>query len=446
MLYLDLKNSIEQGMVMGIKKYSGAPDIIVVGGGPAGMMAAGHAAEQGAKVLLIEKTYRLGSKLLITGGGRCNITNIAGLKEFISAFGKNGRFLYRAFSSFSNNDLMEFFRSRGVEMRTDPDGKVFPADDSAASVLAALRAYIENSNVRILHNTTVTGIVLSSGELPVVSGVMTGSGVLNAGKVIVATGGLSYPATGSTGDGYALARQCGHFIVSLRPGLSALESDDDFIGQLQGLTLKDCIISVVIDGKQNTSKRGDILFTHFGVSGPAVLVLSGVAIDALAAGGKVYLSLQLKPSCSAGKFDGYLQKQFESCGPKMVSRYLKDILPESFAAVVERRCAIRDGLKCSMVNREERQRIVAQLTGFKVRITKPRPIEEATITRGGVALDEVDPLTMESRLLPGLYFCGELIDVDGITGGYNLQEAFSTARLASNMGLREKEAEGKSLF
>ena len=415
---------------MATKKYCGAPDIIVVGGGPAGMMAAGRAAEQGAKVLLVEKTYRLGSKLLITGGGRCNITNTAGPKEFIGAFGKNGSFLYRAFNAFSNNDLIEFFNSRGVEMRKDPDGKVFPASDCAESVLAALRAYIEHSNVRILHNTAVTGIVRSSGGAA--AGVQTGSGVLSAGKVIVATGGMSYPRTGSSGDGYTLAQQCGHSIVPLRPGLSALESDDEFVGQLQGLTLKDITIAAVVDGKTLVSRKGDLLFTHFGVSGPAVLVLSGVIVDALATGAKAELSLGVQQSCSPREFEGYLQKQLEACGAKLVARYLKESMPESFAAVIERRCALKEGLKCSMVSRAERQRIAAQLTGFKVRITRPRPIEEATITRGGVALDELDPLTMESRLVRGLYFCGEMIDVDGITGGYNLQEAFSTGYIAAD--------------
>jgi predicted Rossmann fold flavoprotein len=417
---------------MGMKKYSGEPDVIVIGGGPAGMMAAGRAAELGAKVLLIEKTYRLGSKLLVTGGGRCNITNTAGPGEFVGAFGKNGRFLYRAFSTFSNDDLMEFFSARGLAMRCDPDGKVFPSDDSAASVLAVLRAYIENERVRILHNTSVTSIICLPDEPKMTGGVETGSGAVNAKKVIIATGGLSYPATGSTGEGYALARQCGHAVVPLRPGLTALVSDEDFIRELQGLTLPDVVIAPLADGRKLAPEKGNLLFTHFGVSGPAVLILSGSAVDALDEGKKVELSVRLQPFSDLPEFERRLQKQLESCGPKPLSNYLADILPESLAQVVERRSLVNAGIKCSMVSREERKRIAQQLTDFRIRITGPRPIEEATITRGGIALDEIDPLTMESRLVAGLYFCGEVIDLAGITGGYNLQEAFSTGYLAGS--------------
>ena len=275
---------------MKIKKIQATPDIIVVGGGATGMMAAGRAAERGAKVILVEKTHRLGNKLLLTGGGRCNITHKAGLGEFIHAFGKNGRFLYRAFTVFSNRDLIDFFSSRGLEMRVDPDGKVFPADHRAESVLAVLRQYIDDNRVRILHNTVVTNIISQSGESSRVGGVRCADrSVLDAGKVIVAAGGMSYPKTGSSGDGYKLARQCGHSIVPLTPGLVALESDEPFLQELQGITLKDISLSVLVDGKKKVSEKGDILFTHFGVSGPTVLILSGIVIDALAAGRSVAL-------------------------------------------------------------------------------------------------------------------------------------------------------------
>jgi predicted Rossmann fold flavoprotein len=233
------------------KKNQATPDIIVVGGGAAGMMAAGRAAERGAKVILVEKTHRLGNKLLLTGGGRCNITNRASLKEFANAFGKNGRFLYRAFTVFSNRDLIHFFSSRGLEMRVDPDGKVFPADNRAETVLAVLRQYIDDNQVRILHNTAVTHIIFQSGESLRAGGVRCADpGVLDAGKVIVAAGGMSYPKTGSSGDGYNLAGQCGHSIVPLTPGLVALESDEPFLRELQGVTLKDISLSVRVGGKK----------------------------------------------------------------------------------------------------------------------------------------------------------------------------------------------------
>jgi len=417
------------------------PDIIVVGGGAAGMMAAGRAAERGARVMLIEKTHRLGNKLLLTGGGRCNITNNAGLKDFVHAFGKKGRFLYRAFTVFSNRDLIHFFSSRGLAMRVDPDGKVFPADDRAESVLAVLRQYINDNQVRILHNTVVTNIILQSGESLCAGGVRCRDhGVLNTGKVIVAAGGMSYPKTGSSGDGYKLARQCGHSIVPLTPGLVALESDEPFLQEVQGITLKDISLSVFVDGKKKVSEKGDILFTHFGVSGPTVLILSGIVIDALAAGGSVALSLHLRPGHTAQELDPILRREFESSGTLTLSQYLKQALPKSFAGLFERRCAVEPGKRCSKISREERKRIVSCLTDFRINIRKPRPIEEATITRGGVSLEEINPRTMESRRVQGLFFCGEMMDVDGVTGGYNLQAAFSTGYLAAESAAR---AEGK---
>ncbi|MDD5354179.1 MAG: NAD(P)/FAD-dependent oxidoreductase [bacterium] len=403
-------------------------DLIVVGGGPAGMMAAGRAAELGGKVLLVEKTSQLGAKLMLTGGGRCNITNNAGFKEFISAFGKNGKFLYRALHVFSNQDLIEFFSVRGLAMRVDPDGKVFPVTDSAESVLKVLRQYIEQNKVQVRHNTAVSSIVCLDGHI---DGVQTADGqILESSKVILAAGGLSYPKTGSTGDGYKLAQQCGHTIVQLRPGLIPLESDEEFIPVLPGLTLKHILISVMIDGKIKASEQGDLLFTHFGVSGPTVLILSRLAVDALDRGSRVDISLHLLPEYNALDFERYLQEELDSRGAKTFANYVKDILPDSLAPVFVRRCAIPPDKKCSVITREERKIIAGCFTDFRIHITRSRPIEEATVTRGGVALKEIDPQTMGSRKITGLFFCGELMDLDGLTGGYNLQEAFSTGYLA----------------
>lgn len=380
-------------------------DIAVIGGGPAGMMAAGRAAELGAKVLLIEKTYRLGCKLSLTGGGKCNITNSANLQDMISAFGKNGKFLYRAFTVFSNTDLINFFSSRGVEMKTEPDGRVLPLKGRADDVLAVLRKYLKDHNVSLLHNKTVKSL-----------------NTIEAKKIIIATGGKSYPATGSTGDGYKIAKQAGHTIAPISPGLSALISNSPFIKRLQGLTLKDTTISVIIDGKTKYEEKGNILFTHFGVSGPIVLNLSGKIIDALANKSKVELSLNLHPNFSP--------EELTSFGSKTVLKYFKNKLSPSLSSLFENLYSETSNKRCSEVNREELKTIETYLTDFRVSIIRSRPIEEATITRGGVSLKEINPKTMESKIVPGLYFCGEILDLDGLTGGYNLQEAFSTGYLA----------------
>jgi len=402
--------------------------LLVIGAGPAGLMAAGRAAELGAAVTLLERNARPGAKLLLTGGGRCNITNSAGLKDFIAAFGPNGKFLYPALGAFSPESLTGFLKSFGVPVRADPDGKVFPADDKAQSVLDALNCYIHRGGVKSAAGRA-TALLLRGGAI---EGVQLSDGrELRCGKAIVATGGLSYPGTGCTGDGYALARQCGHTVTPLRPGLTALESDEPFIKDLQGLVLQDISLTILVNGKRAAAGRGELLFTHFGVSGPRLLVLSGAASDALAvSGSKVELSLNLKPDLTEAALTAAIQEYFAANGAKMFASYLKAVLPASLAPVFERRCGVQREKKCAAVTGAERGRIAGMLGDFRIRITKTRPIEEATVTRGGVSLKEVDPRTLESRLQPGLYFCGEVLDLDGITGGYNLQEAFSTGYLA----------------
>ncbi len=396
------------------------------------MLAAGRAAELGVKVKLLEKTYQVGSKLLMTGGGRCNITNSADIKSFIEAFGADGkgRFLYRALSVFSNKDLISFFAARGLEMRTNPDGKVFPVDDSADSVLAVLRGYIKQHGVTVTHNSAVKEVILTQDKRSAAGVVLINGERLTAKNVVIATGGLSYPKTGSNGNGYAFAKQCGHKIAPLRPALVSLESDDVSIKDLQGVTLKNVLITLVVEGKKKYSQQGDLLFTHFGVSGPKVLILSGDAAEALAAGKQAELSFNFMPQYNPEELDKVLQKEWLACGNKTFKGYLKDLFPESFACAFEKQLGATDGLKCCEIGRAERRRITDKLSDFRVNITKPRPIEEATITRGGVCLNELDPQTMGSKLVKNLYFCGEVIDLDGITGGYNLQEAFSTGYLA----------------
>ncbi|MGD9642451.1 MAG: NAD(P)/FAD-dependent oxidoreductase [Elusimicrobiales bacterium] len=404
-----------------------ARDILVIGAGPAGLMAAGRAAELGAAVTLIERNARPGIKLLITGGGRCNVTNTADLKGFIAAFGPKGKFLYRAFTVFPAAALTGFLKSFGVPVRSDPDGKVFPADDRAQSVLDALNCYTNRGGVKPLAGR-VSALLLRGG---VIEGVEFSDGRRTLGsKVIIATGGMSYPGTGSTGDGYALAVKCGHTIITPRPGLTALESDEPFIKDLQGLVLQDIKLTILADGKAEAAGRGELLFTHFGVSGPRLLVLSGAAVDALAAGKKTELSLNLRPDLKPEAVTAEVQAYFAANGAKMFASYAKAALPASLAPVFERRCGIERERKCASITGAERARVAELLMDFRLRLTRPRPLAEATVTRGGVNLKEVDPQTLESRLQPGLYFCGEVLDLDGITGGYNLQQAFSTGYLA----------------
>ncbi len=405
-------------------------DILVIGGGPAGIMAAGRAGESGAKITLIEKNTGLGLKLLLTGGGRCNLTNSADLKKFISAFGKNGNFLHRAVSVFSNKDLITFFNSRGVPTRADPDGKIFPSDDKARSVLAALSGYLKTSKVNIACGSQAAGILTRNGSK--IEGVkLRDGGIVRSKKLIIATGGVSYPQTGSTGDGYALAKQCGHTIIPLRPGLTALESDDLFIKDLQGLTLQGVELSVLINGRKAAAERGELLFTHFGVSGPKLLIMSAIAVDALLEpGNKVELSVNLAPEQTPAELTAAIQKYFAGNGAKTFSTYLKAALPASLSSVFERLSGIARGRQCASITGAERKKIAELFGDFRIHITRPRPIQEATVTRGGVNLAEINPRTMESHLMRGLYFCGEVLDLDGITGGYNLQEAFSTGCLA----------------
>ncbi|OGR45009.1 MAG: hypothetical protein A2X35_06335 [Elusimicrobia bacterium GWA2_61_42] len=407
-----------------------AADVVVIGGGPAGLMAAGRAAELGARVILLEKNQRLGLKLLLTGGGRCNVTNSAGLKGFIAAFGRNGKFLYRALTVFSAENLTGFLKSFGVPTRTDPDGKIFPADDKAQSVLDALHCYLSRGKADTVFGAQAAALLRREGAQ--LEGVKLLDGrVLRSKKIIIATGGMSYPGTGSTGDGYALAKQCGHNVTPLRPGLTALESDEPFIKDLQGLTLQDITLTILVNGRKATAEKGELLFTHFGVSGPKLLVMSGIAVDALAEpGNTVELSLNLKPGLTADGLTAAVQDYFAANGAKMFASYVKAALPGSLAAVFERRSGIDRARQCASINAAERKTIARLLSDFRIHLTRPRPLKEATVTRGGVDLAQVNPQTLESRIVPGLYFCGEVLDLDGITGGYNLQEAFSTGYLA----------------
>jgi hypothetical protein len=412
-------------------------DVIVIGGGAAGMLAAGSAAEAGARVLLLERNERLGKKLRITGDGRCNLTNTASMDELVRAFGPNGKFLYRAFSSFSNHDLIAFFHGLGVATKEEAGGAVFPASDRAESVVEALARYMQKHGVEVMLNARASGIAVDAASGAVAGVTLEGRGTtLGAKRVTLATGGMSYPATGSTGDGYAMAKALGHAIVPPRPALVPLETAETFPKDLQGVSLAGVSVTALSGRRKIASESGGFLFTHYGVSGPVVLALSGAVVEHLDRGEQIVLSVNLMPDLDGRGADELLVRTFARSGRKQLATVIGGFVPKALAAVLLKAGGIPGDKPCSGITAAERKRLAAQLADMRLTVKRARPIAEAIVTRGGVDLKEVDPRTMESRKAHGLYFCGEILDVDGRTGGYNLQAAFSTARLAASHAAR----------
>lgn len=401
--------------------------IIVIGAGASGLMAAGQAALHGADVTLLEKMSRPARKLRITGKGRCNITNTAELEDFISHFGKNGNFLRQAFSRFFSNNLLDFLAKLGVHTVVERGGRVFPRSDDAIEVVDALVKWVKQSGVNILTNTSVEKLIVEDKHIV---GVIAGNKRYDADAVIVATGGASYPATGSTGDGYRLAESVGHKIIPIRPALVPLETKGDIAPRLQGLSLKNVLLKVLIDDKKCLEEFGEMLFTHFGVSGPIVLTVSKSVVDALREKKSVTLSIDLKPALDTDALDARLRRDIESHGKRQFQTLLKELLPATLIPVCIDLNKISHNKICSQITADERKRLRNWLKDFRLEVTKHRPLDEAIITAGGVDTREINPRTMESRLIKGLYFAGEVIDIDADTGGYNLQAAFSTAWLA----------------
>ncbi len=409
-------------------------DVLVVGGGAAGMFAAGRSAENGAGVLLLEKDAKLGVKLGITGNGRCNITNSGERESFINSYGKNGSFLYRAMTEFSNRDIILFLERYGVKVITEAGGKVFPSDGRSESVVNAFQQYIEENNVKVRFNARVESILVERvGDIKNVSGVkLTGGETIRGRKIILATGGMSYPKTGSSGDGYEMAKSLGHTIVPLNPALVPLETEEDFVKDLQGVPLYGVEVSAEgSNGKKICDGKGDIMFTHFGISGPVILDMSGIISVRLSKNENVEVSLNLMPGKNSKELDEILLDEFKVNKNKFLNNVLSKFLPKSFVPVFLARADIPADIKCNQISRAQRTHLAGMLADFRIKIKRARPIEEAMITKGGVSLKEIDPYTMESKLVKGLYFCGEIIDIDGKTGGYNLQAAFSTAYLAA---------------
>ena len=411
-------------------------DVIVIGGGASGMFAAGCAAAKGADTLLLEKTNQLGKKLSITGKGRCNLTNIGEVNDFIESYGKNGKFLYRSFKNFFNQDLIAFFNSYGIETKAERGGRIFPVSDNSESIVNALRNYLKENKVTLGLNLQVKEIVLGDNKTDrnnKVIGIKLSERkeIIKTDKVILATGGLSYPKTGATGDGYRMAKKLGHSIVSLTPALVPLETKEDFVKDLQGLALKNVSVTVFTNGRKIGEDFGEMLFTHFGLSGPIILKMSSLVIEHLNKNQEVSIVINFKPALDEKKLADRLLRETKNFGLKSVNNVMKNFLPRKLVPVFLKLANINTDKKFKQITHQEKEKIINLLTNFSLKITKSRPIDEAIITKGGISLKEINPYTMESKKIKGLYFCGEIIDLDGKTGGYNLQLAFSTAHLAA---------------
>ena len=395
--------------------------IAVIGGGAAGLMAAGTAHKNGAEVILFEKNKKLGRKLAITGKGRCNVTNACSENEFLSNVVTNPRFLYSALNTFSTEDTVSFFEEKGVKLKVERGNRVFPVSDRAYDIVDCLGSYA--SKVKIVHERVTDVTVDEEG----VTGVLAGGTFCPADAVIVCTGGVSYPLTGSDGDGYRFAKKLEHTVVSPRPALVPIDTVERF--DLAGLSLKNVTLSLTLNGKKVYSELGEMLFTHTGISGPLVLTASSYMSKAPASDYKI--TVDLKPALDKATLDKRLLSDFEKYSHKNFDNSLGDLLPIKLIPVIIKMSGIDEKKKVYEITREERTRLCELLKAFPLSPNAFRPIEEAIVTSGGVSVKEIDPRTMESKLVKGLYFAGEVIDVDALTGGFNLQIAFSTGYLAA---------------
>ena len=399
-------------------------DGIVIGGGPAGMFAAITAAQNGAKVLLLERNDRLGKKLLITGKGRCNVTNDCSSQEVLQNIPRNGRFLYSAMTAFPPEKIKNFFEDRGCALKTERGNRVFPVSDKAVSILDCLQKELRRLRVEV-KTARVRNILVQDGH---VTGVKTQNETISANWVILATGGASYPTTGSTGDGYTMAAELGHTILPAEGSLVPLETAGRDCQDMQGLSLRNCGVKLLnVKGKVLYKDFGELLFTHFGVSGPTVLSAS-----CHLKGEGCRLVIDLKPALEENKLDDRIQRDLELYKNRSMENALTDLLPRSMIPVVLRRLEIDPEMQANSLTRQKRRALVELLKAFSVEITGKRPVAEAIITSGGVKVAEIDPKTMESKKAPGLYFAGEVIDCDAYTGGFNLQIAWATAFAAGS--------------
>ena len=411
------------------------PKVIVVGGGPAGMMAAITAAENGNEVLIIEKMPSFGKKLLITGKGRCNITSSLYMSEFIKNTPGNGTFLYSAFQNYTNKDIIEFLNKQGLEVKEERGNRIFPVTDKSVDVLNCFLKRIEELKIKYKLHTKVEKILIKNYEI---LGVRTEREIIQADKVILATGGKSYPLTGSTGDGYKIASELGHNITPIKPSLVPLEVyEKEECKNLQGLSLRNVGIKLEYMDKNKViyDDFGEMIFTHFGISGPIILSASAhlvryKEIDNLLKNNKIKLYIDLKPALTEEQLDDRILRDFKEFKNKQFKHSLDKLLPQKMIAVVIEKSQIKEDKKVNEITKEERKRLIHLLKNFELTIKGFRPVEEAIITSGGINTKEINPKTMESKLIKGLYFAGEIIDVDSYTGGFNLQIAYSTGYTA----------------
>lgn len=401
-------------------------DVVVIGGGASGMMCSAVAAERGLDVILLEPNKILGRKLRITGKGRCNVTNNCDIKEFLTNIPGDGRFLYSALNRLSPHDTMELFEGLGLKLKTERGNRVFPVSDNANDVAGTLQRYMHRSGVRI-ERCSAKHILTENSS---VVGVQTDEGVIDCRAAVICTGGLSYPLTGSKGAGYKMAQELGHTVTECRPSLVPLESDNEYCAQMQGFSLRNVTLSAFKDGKLIYKELGEMLFTHFGVSGPLVLSAS----SHMRSFGKANytLSIDLKPALDEKKLDARLLRDFEKYANRDFANSLGDLAGKAMIPVLIELSGIPADAKVNSITREQRHALLTLLKNFPVSISGPRPIDEAIVTSGGVSTKEINPRTMESKLISGLHFAGEVMDLDAYTGGFNLQIAWSTAYTAAN--------------
>ena len=403
-------------------------DVVVIGAGPAGMMAAGQAALAGTRIVLLEKMDAPGKKLSITGKRRCNLTNAADLPEFIDHFGPNGRFLRQAFGRFFRDDLLEFFETIGVSTETERGGRIFPSNGDAQFVTQQLTQWTRDAGARVILRSPVDQIVVKNGHISAIK--TRDKQTIPVKTAILCTGGATFTGTGSTGDGYYMAQAVGHTLVPLRPALVPLKTAGRTAQRLQGLSLRNISLSVFFDDKKVINAFGEMLFTHFGISGPVVLTHSGKIVDALRAGKYVSVSIDLKPALDERKLDARLVRELDQGGKQHVRTMLKRLLPAKMIAVCADQTKIPLDRPCHQVTAQDRRRLLTWLKNLRLEVTASLPLNAGMVTMGGVTLKEVDPRTMMSKVVDSLFFAGEVLDLAADTGGFNLQSAFSTGWLA----------------
>ena len=402
-----------------------ANKIGVIGGGPAGMIAAGFAASNGKDVTLIEKNNQLGKKMFITGKGRCNITNASPIEIFFENIITNRCFLYSSFYSFSNEDIIRLLESYGVKTKVERGNRVFPISDKSNDVLKALEKFLKSNDVNILLNTVVIDLKYKNNKFIAKFNSDTN---MEFDKIIIATGGKSYPLTGSTGDGYNFAKKLGHKIESLKPSLVPIEVEEIWIKKVQGLALKNVTLGAYIDNKKIHEEFGEMIFTHYGISGPIVLSISNYINRYNVK--NVRLCIDLKPALSRDVLDKRILRDFNTYKNKHIKNGLDELLPQRLIPIIINVSCVEPEKPINQITKWERNKIIDTIKGLSLTIRGFRPIEEAIVTSGGISTDDIDSSTMESKLIPGLFFAGEIIDVDALTGGYNLQIAYSTGYLA----------------